>query len=407
MTKARRYWASARKASQYLLLPAVGFLSPLLVIPVVTSEFGAAGWAAMAIAQSLGMAFSVATELGWGVVGPQRIAGLPRDEAVQEYRLSITSRTLTVLPGGLIAAAAAALLVHDHHLDAAVLAFGTAAQGMTPSWYFIGLGQPIKVFLSEGVPRVLVAVIASVIMWQGGPLLVYGLLMTLTVPLAQLLARRFIGRDARPGRAEWRSAPSVVRSQMTIGLGRIVSVTYTALPISIVGLFAPSAVPVFAATERLMRMCVQVLGVVPLRLQSWIGVAQGRKKMRRIRTAQQIGLGLGLTAGVSYALLAPIIAPLIFRDDSIRIPFHVAAASGLLLCVICVSTSLGLSLVAVKAANKITWAIIPSACVGLLLIGPTAFFLGAVGAVLGEIAAEATGAGLQRRSFLRSRRGAA
>ena len=48
----------------FLLIPIVGSLIPLLILPVISKEFGRDGWAAIAIGQSIGAAGAVLMELG-------------------------------------------------------------------------------------------------------------------------------------------------------------------------------------------------------------------------------------------------------------------------------------------------------------------------------------------------------
>lgn len=383
-----------REMVLYFLIPAAGFLSPLLVIPSVTARFGTSGWTGVAVAQSLGASIAVATEMGWGVVGPQRVAGLPRHEAIGQYRLSLTSRPLTVVPGILAAFAITAIVVHDYRWPSAILAAGIAGQAMTPSWYFIGTGMPLGVLWSESLPRVLIALLSAVALHLGAPLVTYSLLMCLTAPIAQIVARRLIGPDAKPTRSDWRAGPATARAQLIMGSGRAVSVLYTAFPITFVQIFAPGATAVFAATERLMRMGITVLQAVPLRLQSWVGQATESERAHRIRRAQQIAIVMGVVAGTSYAALAPTVSKFVF-SGAVTIPYRVAAASGLLMCIICISTGLGLSMVATGQANRITAAIIPSAVVAVSTIGFLAAAFGPVGAIAAEILAELTGLAIQ------------
>ncbi|WP_346029576.1 hypothetical protein [Dermacoccus barathri] len=352
----------------------------------------------MAIGQSLGGSIAVATELGWGVVGPQRVAGLAEPNRVAEYRRSLTSRACSVPIGALAAGSIAFWVAPDKFaVAAAVLAFATTLQGFSPSWYFIGVGKPKAIWLIDSLPKIITALITAGLILAGAPLVTLGLLTVLGPPIALIGAHRLI-RGTVPTREDWRAGPRVVREQVVIASGRAVSVVYTALPVTLVGIFAHHSVAEFAASDRLMRMGLQILQAVPLRLQSWIGSVFGRKKARRIRQAQRLGLGLGISAGTVFALAAPFASSIIFSGEA-TISYPVAFCGGLLVFLIQVSTSYGLSLVAIGRANSITKAIIPSAIVGACLIGPSSAALGAVGAILGQCASETTGTLVQRREF--------
>lgn len=383
-----------RQMLLYVLIPAAGFLSPLLVIPAITARFGSSGWTSMALAQALGGAAAVAGQMGWGVAGPQEVAGLDDVGRLEQYRLSLTSRPLAVVPAAVAVGLATYFLVDHAPLAAGILAAGTAAQAMTPQWFFVGIGRPLAVLWSESLPKILLAIASAVALRAGAPFITFSLLTCLSVPLMLLAARLILGRASVPTAVDWRLAPGVARSQLVMGSGLLFNVLYIGLPVSIVQLVAPSATPVFAATERLMRMGASILHAVPARLQSWVGSADPHDRDSRVRTAARICASVGLISGVGYAALAPTVSRLVFSGQ-VDIPYPVAAASGLLLAIICTTMGLGLAMVATGQANLITAATIPAAVIALGAVGPMARWHGPSGAVIAEIAAEATGVAIQ------------
>jgi hypothetical protein len=116
---------------------------------------------------------------------------------------------------------------------------------------------------------------------------------------------------------------------------------------------------------------------------------------------------MGIICGLGFAVLAPVVAIAVFAG-TIEIPYSVSFLSGALLCSICLSRGLGLSLVAAGKANHITAAIAASAITGTASIILLTASLGAPGAVIGELAAELTGVAIQiplvYRYFKRFRR---
>lgn len=383
-----------REMVLYLMIPAAGMFSPLLVIPAITSRFGSAGWTGMALAQSLGGSIGIAMEMGWGISGPQLVAGLNEKGRLEQYRLSITSRGLMMPLAVAAAATATALLVHEYVVPAAILAGAAATSAMTPAWYFLGIGQPLAILWSESVPKVLIASVSAAVIWLGGPYVTYSLLMCLTLPIALIVGGNLAGPDSWPKRSDWLAAPGVIRQQLVMGSGRAIQVIYSGLPVTFVQIAAPEATAVFAATERLTRMTLSVLFALPARLQNWIGSAEPAQRTHRIRVSVRLCAAMGLTAGVAYALLAPTVSRVIFTGAA-DLPYSVAAASGVLLGLLCVSVGLGLAMVATGQSNAITIAVIPSAIIAIGTIGVMAAWGGPVGAVLAEIAAEAAGTAMQ------------
>ncbi|QWT24883.1 hypothetical protein KPL76_05860 [Subtercola sp. PAMC28395] len=407
MGRVNRYSRQLFVLLTYFAIPAMGAVAPLLVIPAISSRFGATSWASVAIAQSIGAAGAAIAELGWGVVGPQRVASTSGLRRIVIYRISLSSKLVATVVVAPIAGAAAYVIAIDDKLVATVLAVGMALTALTPSWFFIGEGSPAKVLLSESAPRVVFNVLSALMILAGLPLMTYGLTM-LAVPLVTLgIAALLIGKLSIPRARDFRNVPKVIRKQLVLVSGRGLSVLYTTLPISMVGAFVPGAVPLFAATERLMRMALAILTGIPSRLQSWIGGSADRaQRNSRSRSSIWLNLVLGVVCGFFFALLAPFVSHFIFAG-AIDIPISLSALSGFLMMSICFSRGLGLSLVAAARANSITTATLMSAIVAIGSVVPLSFWLGAHGAVLGEILAEVTGIAVQLailRKALPSRR---
>jgi O-antigen/teichoic acid export membrane protein len=391
----RRRISQIRNLLLYFAIPALGAVAPLVAIPAISSQFGAATWGSVAIAQSLGAAAAVVAELGWGVVGPQRVAQLPSSRRWVVYRAALSSKMVATLVLAPIAGLAAFLIAPASPVDMAVLAIATAFGALSPTWFFIGSGQPVRVLLTESVPRVALNAAAALALVLGAPLWVYCWAM-IFLPFLTLAAAGFIlGPKYIPSGRDFRKARAVIRAQRVVAIGRAISVVYTALPIAIVGVVAPAVVPVFAASDKLMRMALSILSGVPSRLQSWIGGAQNKEeRSARSRRSLSYNVMLGLISGTGFAVLAPFVSSVLFVGE-IQVPFAVSIASGALLFCICASRGLGLSLVASRRANSITGAISWAAGVGVVAIVPLTLMFGAPGAVLGLLAAEVTGAAVQ------------
>lgn len=374
----------------YFLIPAAGALSPLLVIPAVSTTFGASGWAVMAIGQSIGGAAAVVGELGWGVVGPQQLPRLGQRRRLRLYRISLASRLLSAVPLTVLAAVLAALLAPNGRLEAASLAAGTALAALSPTWFFIGTNRPYVILGTESLPKIATALVSGMLILAGFGTVIFGLLTICQVGLTLCLAARRIDGPTWPKWAEFREAPAAMRRQFVISVGRSISVVYTYLPTSIAAIVAPSAVPAFAAVDRLMRMSLAVLSGIPSRLQSWLGSAPDGGAGRRRTQTIQLNIILGVVCGAGFALLASWVASFVFAGE-IGITPGLAWSAGALLAIICASRGMGLVLVSAGGANSITTAIIPSAVTGVVTLFPLAAGAGAVGVVAAGICAETVG----------------
>jgi O-antigen/teichoic acid export membrane protein len=393
----KRVWALLL----YFMIPAAGALSPLLVIPAVSYSYGPSGWAVMAIGQSIGGAAAVIGELGWGVVGPQQVARLSERERAGLYHASLASRLMASLPLVVVAAVLAAWVAADGRTEAALLAAGTALSSLNAAWFFTGMNRPLLILGTESLPKILTALISGVLIAFGYTMAVFGILTILQVALTLYLAGRFIDGRALPRMAEFRGAPATIRRQFIVSVGRSVSVVYTFLPTAIAAVVAPSAVPAYAAVDRLMRMSLAVLAGIPSRLQSWLGSATANSLDQRRSRTIQLNCIIGVFCGVGFALLAPFVGQIVFAGSLTIVP-ELAWASGTLLGIICASRGAGLILVSAGGANSLTVAIVPSALTGLAMIVPLAVGVGPVGIVGAGICAELVGLTVQ--SFLYRRR---
>lgn len=378
----------------YLLIPGLGAATPLLVYPALTAQYGSTGFAAVAVAQSLGLAGATICELGWSVLGPQRVARAQTAERASLYQSALATKLLATLVGAPVAAVAAAVIATDYKPAAAVLAAASVATCLSPGWFLVGANRPLAILAFEGIPRLLIMAGVAGLLLAGAPLLVYGIGTLVAVIFTQVAVALRFGQRVLPRLSAFTSGGAIIKQQLPLTGGRAVSVVYTSLPIAIVGLVNPSAVAVFAAVDRLMRMALAILGGVPSRLQSWVGSAPENGRVKRSRQSLLMNAALGAISGVGFAVLVPFVANLVF-SGTIDIVWQVAVLGGAILFAICASRGFGLSLVAEGRANWIALANILAAIAGVAttfaLTGP----LGAPGAQLGGLCAELVGIAVQ------------
>lgn len=381
-----------RRLAGFILLPIIAAVSPLLALPAVTSQFGAEGWAAIALGQSLGGAAAVIVELGWALNGPQRVARAGLRSRKKLLAIALSTKAAALAPMSAVAAVGASLLTASYSFEAALMAVGAAAVGLTSTWFFIGTSSPTRIALADTFPKVTTISVAAVVISTGGPLWAYGaavLLSSLASPVISALLVGLSRTDMRgigPRRLVW-----FLRAQLMALSGRAVSALYIALPITLVGLAAPGSVALFATVERLQRMGLSVLQAVPNFLQAWVGRGVDQsERLRRARQSVLINVGLGLSAGLGFAILAPPVSRVLFSGVT-DIPIELSVLGGLLIAVVCVSRATGnILLVALRDIRSIVRSAIAGAVVGVPLIVSLAAIWGPAGGLIGEIVAECT-----------------
>ncbi|KQR63792.1 lipopolysaccharide biosynthesis protein [Frigoribacterium sp. Leaf172] len=391
--------SNAWKLFLYIAIPSLSAAAPLVVIPAITSTHGASGWASVAIALAIGNAGAVLAELGWGVIGPQRVGREP-DNRPRIYAESQASKGLAVAVLAPVSALAAFLVVTEDRGPAALLAFALVSAAISPSWYFIGTGRPGFVLASDTVPRVVLSLLAAVVIARGGSLWFYGASL-LAAALVTYVTGNRLGRLPMFQRLIGpRAAVAIMRQQSVVILGRGVSTVYTALPAAFLGVVSPGSVATFAAVDRPMRMGLNVLSALPTRLQSWLGHPDESVALSRSRKSILLNIGLGIFAGGVFVIAMPLIVPVLF-SNTITVEPSVSLLGGFLVLLICASRGMGLSLVSAASANSITYAVIAAAAVGLVGIFVLGGIWGVQGAFIALIVAETTGLVVQGALLMR------
>lgn len=387
MTKA---WRRVRSLVLFLIIPGISAVAPLLIYPAVTTQFGKSGFAALAIGQSVGIAVGVICELGWNVVGPQKVVRLSSNERSEYIRSSLATKLLSVLLGAPIAAALAYIAALEHDGAAAIIAVGMSFSAFSSNWFLTGLNRPGYIMLSDSLPRVVLTIVSAGLIFSGAPLHIAALPGLATPLISVFIVRRITRSEIFPVRRHFRSGPQVVRGHLSLTFGRAVSVTYTSFLTTLVGFALPSAVVLYAATDRILRMGLNVLSGVPSRMQSWVGAASGRDLRKRSQLVVFANAALGLIAGFVFLLVAPWVGDILFVGE-ISVTYQAAAIGGATAFMVCTSRGLGLALVARGKANWIASANIAGAAVGVVAVFLLTPSLGAVGALLSALGAESAG----------------
>jgi O-antigen/teichoic acid export membrane protein len=403
-----------RRLFGFILLPAFGALAPLLAIPAITAHFGSAGWAAVAIGQSLGAAGAVVVELGWGLSGTQRVARQSPHNRARMLALATVTQLAVLIPVGALACLVAVLVARSYQPEVAVIAVASAAGSINTVWFFIGTGQPGRILLTDSLPRDVPVIVAAIAIASGASLWAFPIALLFAAVISPVIGLLVAGVRPESFRGIsmkrcWRA----IRVQGTALAGRVFSATYISMPTTLVGIANPGAVGVFAAADRLQRMLLSGLQAFPTAMQGWVGGNPHRgERLRRAWRALMLNALLGIVSSVGFVALAPIGSHFLFSGVATITP-QLAAVCGLLIFVVCCSrASGGLVLVALRGVPIITVSALGGCVVGVPLILGLSWRFGAVGGLVGELSAEACVLGIQlwgiarlsRRERLRDRR---
>jgi len=263
--------------------------------------------------------------------------------------------------------------------------------GLTSSWYFIGLGSPWSIVVSDVMPRVLATAMScvAILIWNA-PAVLYGQLLLLASVASVFVSIRVA--QMPPGLVLGHTLPRFMlslRNQRSALIARGVSSLYIALPVTLVSIVNPPAVLVFSAAERLVRMALSILQAVPNAFQSYIGVAKTKGALvGRVQTSIWTNIALGILAGVTFSILAPSVASALF-SGVVAIPVEVAIVSGGVIFCTCCSRAVGsLGLVPFRDVKSIAVSAAIGAVLGVTCILVFGRFYAAYVAMVGMLTAE-------------------
>jgi hypothetical protein len=237
--------------------------------------------------------------------GPAVIARAGERERLSEYASSMVCRLVIAPPICAAAFGLAWLIAGRHGLVAGVGALSTATVGLTANWYFVGLARPYALLFGETVPRIGGTIVGIVLMRTGSSALIgvlwqlIGMLAAFVVCSVWILAP---WDSARRSLITVRPVRATLWGQRNGFAATILSAVYSALPITLVTLFAPGLQPEYAVLDKVQRQVNAGLAPFTVVMQGWIPRGAGRALGGRIRS------GLALSLASAAALAAVMIA---------------------------------------------------------------------------------------------------
>ncbi len=382
-----------RRTVGFALIPLLGIVTPLVVLPAITSRFGASAWVAIAVGQSIGAALVTIGELGWGLSGPQRVARMGATNAYRLAVLSAQTKCLAFVPLAALALTVGYLVAPSLPMETALIAAFTLLTAFSFAWLFLGISRPWLVIVADGLPRLVGLATAALLILLGAPFIVYPIVgLAIPAAVAPMISILIIARMSGSRSVPIASRRQVIRTmlaQRNAVTARAASATYIALPVTIVGIAAPNYVAVFAAGERLLRMALTAIIALPNAMQGWVGRgARGEDRSKRVDLAILVNVILGTVAGCAFGFFAPWASQLLFSGVA-TVTSEIAWTFSFVVLIVCASRAVGgIGLVAFGGVHVIALSALAGALVGV----PAIFLLSSVwdaqGAVIGEILAE-------------------
>lgn len=306
-----------RRVSQFSAGPLLNLLTPFLVLPVLAGATDTAGWAELAIGQSVGSVAAGIVAYGWQIVGPVEVArSSSLIETQRIYAESVIVRTLVLAPTLLVVVGLClSRSPGDHRFLAASVAASVTLMGLSPSWVSIGQGRPMSIVAYEATPRVALLAASAVAILLGGSIWLYPAALASSTLIGVLLFSRRVVRPAWTGglagavRARFRTLAPTMAATSAASL-------YSTGALMLVGLVASTqATAEMASADRLFRIGIVVIVILANALQAWVVHELPLEAASRQRRALELHSAVGVTGLIVFAVGAPSVTAFLFGPD--------------------------------------------------------------------------------------------
>lgn len=299
----------ARRVLGFAAMPALSLVTSVAVLPAVSHNFGADGWLGIAFGQSVGAAVAAVASLHWAVEGAHEIAAHPEHRAAVQ-RHSVRQRLLALALLTPLTVGITVWLSPGDLVAATAMALAASAGCMTQSWLFAGMGDPGRLVLFEGAPRLAANVLSIGFLLATPFLWIYPLLLLLGTATTLLVTDRFVRRlpDQVPTLPRRVSRGSIALATSA----QVSNAVYVYLLGPLISVIAPALYPVFAAGDRIAKIVLNGLAAVPAAFQSWVGGGEPAQRRQRARQASLLFAVLALLTGVVTGAAMPLVGRYVF-----------------------------------------------------------------------------------------------
>ncbi|WP_139245674.1 hypothetical protein [Geodermatophilus amargosae] len=362
----------------------MSLVSSLLVLPILSARFGQDGWSSVLLGQSIGAAASVVCALAWPMEGPDLASRAGAADRVQMYATSLRERTVAVAAAVPVLVVMCLFAGPTMPLVCILSALAFALNALAPTWYFIGVSRPSRSLVAEGVPRLVVnlvaiGLVALLPLWTYPVALIVGMLCTL------LIASTFVRRDARnsAGAVDLAGSPrgpAGGRRRLLTVTARGADAGYSYLSGPLIALLVPAAYPLYAAVDRLGQSMVNLMGTITQGLMAWIGEG-GVVKRGRLVGAVVLASAFAFGALLVLSLATPFLLGYLFAG-TVEVNALIAVLAGVIVGGAFLSRCLSVVLLIPQGLAVVTYRLLlVASCIGLPSVAVAAVVGGSVGAL--------------------------
>lgn len=381
--------------AKFALVPGFSMVTTILILPLVSAQFGTDGIVALNLGQSIGALASVAVGMGWPVMGANAVASVDTDRQRLVCLDSLLSRGLVFVVLLLPTALAAYAISPVHRMAALLFAVGTLLNGFTFAWYYAGVNRPRLLVRNEALMRLGGNVLAIPLLWATHNLYVYaGLLIAvgmgmLAMNSAQVLTRQVLAE------ASWSRAVAQTRLQLPLTGARVVTAAGYYMTSPVVSAVSRPILGLYSASDKMQKSLGNATEAIPSGLVGWVSSTpeESSIRARRVGNCLVFCLGLSVVIIAGWVVLGPWITTLLFHG-TVHLSGWAQLVNGVGIAASFVSSSLSqLAMVPTRQVRLVTRLSPIAAVLGLALTAVGAHF-GIAWALLGAASSNLIQAGV-------------
>lgn len=384
----------------FALLAAAGVLQVVVLVRVLGSQT----WGEVALAQSAAALTAAIAAVGWNTVGASMMAVHDTDARVRIFSQSLVVRAYAFLLCAPVLAVVVWHLAAEQPRASALLAVAGLVPVLGASWYFIGQGNPSRLFLRDALPQVAgmllgLPLAATLGLTSYAMMVLVGNLVSVGLGVAGV---RQDGPLTLPlGERGPRGATSFVLAHRAALFGSWAGSLNSYLPTLVVARLASASLPSFALADRMLRYALGGYSPVVQFIQGWVPRRPG-EVAHRSRLALGAAAGGGVAA-FTIVLLAGAPASRLLSGGEIVLGPALLVPFGLVVGTLMVGQVTAL---AVLVPLEMTRTLAVSTSAGtlflLVLVAPAAVSAGARGVAWSMAACEVVAVGWQVLAVLRA-----
>lgn len=308
-----------RRFAGFTLVPLVGTLAPLLLLPIAARVGGIDGWYSLSVGQAVGTFGSIVISYGWNVLGPALVATASSGEARSaHWAESLRERLLLAVIVVPIAALISVFLATPEYMGFTVaMAVAFSLGGLTPNWYFIGSGDPTSIALFDMVPKLIATLLTAMIIFLTDSLWAYPALWILASLVGLLAAHRSVGYPPVFKGSQVSTTLRGLRKRLGVAMIDGLGGVYISAPVPIAGASGTIAgAGMIASADKLYRFGLIAVSTLGNTLQAWTldpGAPDPRGRQQKAILAHIV---LGVVGMCGLGVLGELATTLLFTSEA-------------------------------------------------------------------------------------------